>query len=102
MCRTEIAAASKSETAAREVLEALDENFRDKPRAERLELIGAALDFAYQRGLEHAQIRLRPEASSGTPWRNGDTWHCRCGAANTGESCTNCQRLRRDEWGDVP
>ena len=36
------------------------------------------------------------------PWQNGDTWHCRCGAANTAETCSNCKRARADEWGDVP
>lgn len=38
--------------------------------------------------------------TAGEPWKVGDTWHCRCGAANTAERCTNCKRARADEWGD--
>lgn len=44
----------------------------------------------------------KPVDTAVRPWQNGDTWHCRCGAANMGEKCTNCKRLRADEWGDVP
>ncbi len=104
-----IATAHNIEQRALKLLEALEGGLKAASRETRLEALRVALDFEYQVGLDHARsfadkakTLSRDQAPAGTPWRNGDTWHCRCGAANTQESCTNCQRKRCDEWGDVP